>query len=58
MTTQITQQWVKVGRRHYRHETGIEVTYDWNRFLWIAADSNAYTTLHAAQRASLRKAGA
>ena len=54
----ISQLWAKVGRKHYRHETGVEVTYDFNRFLWIAADGNGYITLHAAQNASVRKAGA
>lgn len=27
--------WCKVGRKHYRHESGIEVRYDCNRWLWI-----------------------
>jgi N-acetylneuraminic acid mutarotase len=57
MTTHTTQQWAKVGRKHYRHESGAEVTYDYNRFLWIA-NGFGYTTLHAAQSAAVRKAGA
>lgn len=58
MTTHTTHEWAKVGRKHYRHESGAEVTYDHNRFLWIAANGSGYITLHAAQSASLSKAGA
>lgn len=27
-------QWAKVGRKHYRHESGAEVKYDHNAWGW------------------------
>lgn len=35
--------WVKVGRKHYRHVTGVEVVYDCNRWGWriMAADGTS-----------------
>lgn len=26
--------WAKVGRKHYRHDSGVEVKYNPNKWLW------------------------
>ena len=31
-------QWAKVGRKHYRHESGAEVRYDNNAWGWRVND--------------------
>lgn len=37
--------WVKVGKKHYVHVSGTEVTYDCNRWLWCINGKPLYTTL-------------
>lgn len=27
-------QWAKVGKKHYRHASGIEITYNCNKYGW------------------------
>jgi len=53
--------WAKVGKKHYRHVSGVEVRYDWKRWGWEviggADDGNAYTTLNVAQHAGTRTGG-
>jgi len=29
-----TGEWVKVGKKHYQHVSGVEVVYDHNRWVW------------------------
>ena len=43
-------QGVKAGRKHYRHESGIEIAYNCNRWVWeIVGHGEAYTLLWAAR---------
>lgn len=30
-----TGAWVKIGDKHYKHHTGVEVHYDHMRWVWI-----------------------
>jgi hypothetical protein len=48
---------VKVGRRHFRHESGLEITYDCNRSHWLAA-GNAWQSLEWAAYQVRKAAGA
>jgi hypothetical protein len=41
--------WAKIGSRHYRHHTGIEITYNHNRFIWEISNGDAYKTLDIAR---------
>lgn len=43
--------WIKVGKKHYRHESGIEVRYDCNRYIWIVSTqpNHGYSTLWVAR---------
>jgi hypothetical protein len=40
--------WVKVGKKHYRHASGQEITYDNNRWAWRAM-GNLWSALWVAQ---------
>lgn len=50
-------EWVRIARKHYRHESGVEIRYDWNRCLWQIIggryDSLYYERLWAAQHAAV-----
>lgn len=54
--------WVKVGRKHYRHKTGHEITYDFNHHCWcVSINTNSvinimFTTLDAARHHAERLA--
>lgn len=42
--------WAKVGKKHYRHVSGVEVRYNCNRWLWEVVGANeGYTVLWAAR---------
>ena len=45
--------WNRIGRKQYRHISGVEVRYNHNRWVWVifggAQDGNAYGTLNVAQ---------
>lgn len=46
-------QWVRVGKRHYRHASGIEIRYDLKAYLWRGRggyhDGRAWETLGPAR---------
>jgi hypothetical protein len=48
--------WNRVARRHYRHESGIEVVYRSNAWAWEVVggkdDGHRYSTLSVAQHAA------
>ena len=50
--------WAKVGTKAFRHESGVEVRYDHNAWLWRvvggADDGNGYKTLDVAAYSALR----
>ncbi len=37
--------WSKVGKKHYIHVSGMEVTYDCNRWVWCIDGVPSYTLL-------------
>ena len=42
--------WNKAGRKHYRHESGAEITYDGNAWCWrIVGQARGYATLGIAK---------
>ena len=47
--------WVKVGRKHFRHVSGVEVRYDSNAWLWKVSggpwDRYGFEVLHGARSA-------
>ena len=49
--------WVKLGRQHYRHVSGIEIAYDCNQWTWKVSDGSSYSLLwvarHWAERLAL-----
>ena len=53
-----TGTWERVGRKHYRHVTGIEVVYRSNAWTWEIVggpeDGHRYSTLTIAQASALR----
>ncbi len=48
--------WVKLAPKHYRHESGAEIRYDCNRWVWQIVGAEAYTLLWVARHAVERKA--
>lgn len=52
-------QWAKVGKKHFRHVSGIEVTYDCNAWRWLVSSEPRLTwgTLEVAAHVA-EKAGA
>lgn len=42
--------WVKAGKKHYRHESGAEITYDCMTWCWrIAGSARGFATLGIAK---------
>lgn len=43
-------QWAKVAKKHFRHVSGVEVTYDCNAWGWIVSTSprQVWSTLEVA----------
>ena len=41
----------KVGRKHFRHVSGTEITYNCNRWAWQISNGDLYTTLEVAVHA-------
>ncbi len=39
---------VKVGKKHYRHVSGVEIKYNWTRWAWELPDGRAWTLLWVA----------
>lgn len=50
--------WDKIARKHYRHESGVEVRYNCNAWAWEiiggSEDGYKYGTLSIAQYSALR----
>lgn len=43
-------EWVKIGRKHYEHISGVQIRYDCNRWAWeIIGRNELYTVLWAAK---------
>jgi hypothetical protein len=43
-------QWAKIGRKHYRHESGAEILYNNNRWLWeVVGASDGWSALWVAR---------
>lgn len=43
-------RWIKVGDKHYRHESGAECVYDFNAFGWrVPGVKGCWKALHTAR---------
>jgi len=48
--------WVKLGKKHYQHSSGIEIRYDCNRWVWQIVGGHAFTLLWVARHEVERSA--
>ena len=51
-------EWNRIASKTHKHESGIIIRYDYNRWLWVVVggkdDGHAYMTLSVAQHAATR----